>query len=52
MDGSMGMTERVYTAFFPFCGIGAGALGFLRAFCPSAGFNPLLRRSRPPPLAR
>ena len=31
MDGSMGMTERVYTAFFPFCGIGAGALGFLNA---------------------
>lgn len=25
------MTERTYTAFFPFCGIGGGALGFQRA---------------------
>ena len=31
MDGSMGMTERVYTALFPFGGIGGGALGFQRA---------------------
>lgn len=31
MDGGSANTERVYTAFFPFCGIGAGALGFLNA---------------------
>lgn len=25
------MSERVYTVLFPFCGLGAGAMGFLRA---------------------
>ncbi len=30
-------TPTTYTALFPFCGLGAGALGFLRAQVQTAG---------------
>lgn len=35
------MAERIYTALFPFGGIGAGALGFLQAQHPEARFKVL-----------
>ena len=33
------VTKRIYTALFPFGGIGAGALGFLQAQHPNASFR-------------